>query len=219
MVTLTNSTKVSLKNSDTYIKEPQACGLNSILAILVHLNCATKINIEHIKEIFDYDEDGIRDERYRFNKLNKYLNDKQVPYRFYPSKYESLSDLYKHLNNNLPVPVFFWLKILNFTHKHYKTEYQMNLGDIFQSDNKHVLILVGYENKGEKIFFIDPSYQMPWVPQSDTDLSKHYFAVDAKDFYECTRYLKTFIEVKYLKTEAKRYSKTKPQKEKQAKLA
>ena len=53
--------------------------------------------------------------------------------------------------------VFFWLKILHFTHKHYKTDYQMSLGDIFQSDNKHVLILVGYENKGERIFFIDPS--------------------------------------------------------------
>ena len=94
----------------------------------------------------------------------------------------------------------------------------MSLGDIFQSDNKHVLILVGYENKGEHIFFIDPSYQMPWVSQSDTDLSEHYFEVDAKDFYECIRHLKTFIEVKYLKTEAKRYSKTKVQKERQAKL-
>jgi len=60
---------------------------------------------------------------------------------------------------------------------------------------------------------------MLWVPQSDNDLSKHYFVVDVKDFYECTRRLKTFIEVKYLKTEAKRYGRAKPQREKQAKLA
>src|SRR3989338_9430443 len=107
MATLTSSARVNLKNSDIYIKEPQACGLNSILAILVHLNCASKVNIDVIKEIFDYDKDGISDERYRFNKFNKYLNDNQVPYRFYITKYESLSDLYKHLNNKMPVPVFF----------------------------------------------------------------------------------------------------------------
>ena len=218
MVTLTSSKRVNLINSDMYLKETQACGLNSILAVLVHLKYANKISIEEIKKIFDYDAEGIHDERYKFNKLNKYLNDHQVPYRFYVTKYESLSDLYKHLNGNMPVPVFFWLKVLHFTKKHYENEYQLDLGDIFQSDNKHVLILTGYENKGEKIYFIDPSYQLPWIPQSDVDLSKHYFTLDAKDFYECTKHLKVFIEVKYLKGEAKRYIRAKPQKEKQEKL-
>jgi len=220
MVTLNKeSITLNLVNSDKYIKEYQACGLNSILALLEYYKSFNKLDVNEIKNIFNYNEDGISLERYRFNKLNTYLNKMGVPYRFYISKFESLSDLYKMLNDNQPIPIFFWIKVLNFTKKHYKNlEYQMDFGDIEQSDTKHMLILVGYANKGEKLIFIDPSYQIPWISQSTKELSKYYFLMDTKDFYECSKHIHTYICIKFLKSEVKRYDKTISAKETQQKL-
>jgi hypothetical protein len=218
MATLTNSVKLNLTNSSGFVKEYQACALNSILLILEHFKCGGKVSIDEIKAIFDYDKDGISNEKYRYNKLNTYLVEKQIPYRFYISKFDSLNDLYKHLNNKTPVPVFFWLKVLNFTKKQYKTAYQLDFGDVDQSENKHALVLVGYDAKGEKLLFLDPSYQLPWIPQAEQDLTKHYVSLDAKDFYECAKSIKTFVEVRFLKVEAKKYKKARVVKEKQETL-
>ncbi len=218
MGTLKDSFIINLKNSDIYIKEYQACGLNSILAILEHLGYINKVDINDLKVIFDYDHEGIRDERYIFNKFNTYLKQKEVPYSFSVRKFESIQDIHKNLSNNIPIPVFFWLKVLDFTRKHYKNEYQLDFGDIHRSDVKHVLLFVGYKSKGDEILFIDPSYQMPWISKNEKDLLNHYFKLDKKDFYECIKQIKAFIEVKYLKTEAKKYNNKRKEQEKQEKL-
>jgi hypothetical protein len=219
MASLKESEIIDLKLSTNYIREYQACGLNSILAIIHHYASCDNIDITEIKSIFSYNEDGISNEKYRYNKLNSFLSTKRIPLKFYIKRYDSIQDLQKQLNIGYPVPIFFWMSVLNFTKKHYKNlEYQIDFGDVFQSDVKHVLMLVGYKEKGDKILFIDPSYQLPWIPLSEKDIRKHYFSLNKKDFYESTKHIKTFIEVKYLKGEAKGYKGTLPAKEKQEKL-
>ena len=210
---------VRISKSLNLVNEYQACALNSILTIIHNSGFGDKISVDEIKNIFDYDHEGISSEKHRFYKLNTYLNNCKVPYRFYIRKYGSLQELYKYLNIQGPVPVFFWMNVLQFTKDKYKNmEYQLNFGDVFQTDNKHVLLFVGYDKAGEKIFFIDPSYQLPWIGQKE-DLQKYYFELSIKDFYECTKRLKILLEVKYSKVYEKKYKREKTKKkEKQLEL-
>jgi len=94
------------------------------------------------------------------------LREKNVPYLFRVQNYSSLDDLYPLLTGNqngiqLPVPVIFQMRILKIIQSQFKSEYTLDLGDVFQSGNKHILLFVGYDDEKEELYFIDPSYQLP----------------------------------------------------------
>ncbi|MFW6450508.1 MAG: hypothetical protein ACOCZ6_05630, partial [Nanoarchaeota archaeon] len=186
---------LDMKKSEHLIREYQACGLNSIITILESFVYMQNVNIEEIKRIFKYDDEGIHNMRYVYRKFNTYLAQQQVPLKFNIRKFSSLQDIYKALHMQGVVPVFFKMKILHFTKKLYRNlDYQLSFGDVFQDDNKHILIFTGYDRKGEKIYFIDPSYQLPWI-NSKASPRTHYFELPQKVFYECIKNIKVFMEV------------------------
>lgn len=215
---LNNKHEVKIRKADGLISDYQACALNSIITILDKYDYLGKIDVDKVKNIFDYNEDGIHNMQYRYRKFNTYLSENKVPLKFNIKRYNSLQDIYRALHTQGAVPIFFWINVLHFTKDKYKNlDYQISFGDVFQNDNKHVLIFVGYDRKGEKILFIDPSYQIPWSKGND-DLCKHYFELDIKDFYQCTKDLKIFIEAKISKSNMKKYKKEKDYNKKQTKL-
>lgn len=204
--TLTPKQKLRLKRPKNLVREYHSCGINAILMILHNLGYKNTISIEELNDIFDYSE-GIWLEQHRFRKLNKLLDAKKIPYRLQISKYNQLQDLFKQLKHSL-VPVFFWMKVLNFTPKSYKdVATQIHFGDIHQDENLHILLMTGYDQNKDVVYFLDPSYQLPWIKSSTTDLQNHEFTLKKIEFYECVTNLKTFIEVKYLPTMAKSYKK------------
>lgn len=209
---------VEIKKSDFLASEYQACALNSIITILDTAGYMPKVDIDEIKDIFDYNEDGVHNMKYIYRKFNSYLADKKVPLRFNIRSYSSLQDVYKALHNQGIVPIFFWMKILHFTQKLYTNlDYQVSFGDVFQDDNRHALIFTGYDKKGDKIYFIDPSYQLPWL-NSNSPPKDNYFELPIKDFYECTKNLKIMMEVKISKADMKKYKKEEAKNKEQVKL-
>ncbi|HIH24727.1 TPA: hypothetical protein HA251_06865 [Candidatus Woesearchaeota archaeon] len=207
---------ITVTSCPDLVKETQACGLNSIIIILSNLGYDRVITTDELKKIFEYDQEGISDEHHRFNKLNALLNDRKVPYRFHVRKYTSHNELFSYLRDHCPVPVFFWMKILAYTKKHYCTlEYQTDFGSVFESGNKHLLLLVGWDD--QDMIFIDPSYQAPFV--GATPLKNHYFKLPTLEFYQSVTRLKSFIEVRYSLADEKRYKKESLHKEKQRALA
>lgn len=204
---LTPKRKLSLKRAPDLLKEYQSCGINSILTILHNLGHPSIITIEDLKKIFDYTEEGIALEQYRFRKLNALLDAKKIPYKFRISKYRSLQELFKQLDIS-PIPVFFWMKVLEFTPKTYKdVEFQFQFGDVHQDKNQHILLMIGYDQEKEEVYFLDPSYQLPWLKSSVSSLQGHEFALKKKAFYECVSQLKTYMEVVYSPAVAKSYKK------------
>ncbi|MFH1638155.1 MAG: hypothetical protein ABIB71_07040 [Candidatus Woesearchaeota archaeon] len=198
--------KVKLTNPRGLVREYQACGVNAIITILHHLGYDDQVTAEEIKEIFEYSSEGINLESHRFNKLNCLLKQKKIPYGFYIKKYTALQDLYPLLDKQGPVPVFFLMKVLQFSQRYYvNLEYEPHFGDVFQSYNLHVLLFVGFNQSKDEILFIDPSYQMPFIRPTEKDLTKHYFKLDKKQFYGTTRGVKTAILVKYSLSDHKRY--------------
>lgn len=204
---------ITLQRPQGLVRENNACGLNSIITLLDIIGFKDKVAIESLKKNFDYNSEGISYERNCFHKLNMLLREKNVPYLFRVQNYSSLDDLYPLLTGNqngiqLPVPVIFQMRILKIIQSQFKSEYTLDLGDVFQSGNKHILLFVGYDDEKEELYFIDPSYQLPFIEENEKDLSSYYVKLSKEDFYKNIKGIKTIIYAYYSKSYAKKYKKS-----------
>lgn len=75
MSTLEKENFVKIKKSDNLIQDFQGCGINSLITVLRHIKKDNKISVDDVKKIFDFDKDGISEERHRFNRFNNLLKD------------------------------------------------------------------------------------------------------------------------------------------------
>lgn len=204
---LNNFHPKALERPKNLLRETQACGINSILLVLQSLGHGNSVTVEELVEIFDYDSDGITLQQYRFQKLNELLDKREIPYRFHIRKFTSLQELLGRLSIS-SVPVVFWMKVLRFTPRtHRDCEYQVRLGEVHESDNHHILLMTGLDNESEHVYFLDPSYQIPFLNPSIKSLEKHSFPISKNEFYESASGLKTYLEVSHSTTSAKRYKK------------
>lgn len=171
-----------------------------------------KVSAGELERIFDQTHEGISYEKYRFHRLNTLLRERNVPYLFAVRNYASLDDLYPRLNQerngvSIPLAVVFHMRIINIIHEQFRIKYEFNWGDIFQTGNKHILLFAGYDNDKEELYFLDPSYQLPFIDQSDKDLTPHYIKVNKRDFYKNVEGIRAMICAEYSKRLAKKYSK------------
>ena len=195
-------------------KETNACGLNSLIVMLDAIDPNHKITVDELKQIFDQTHEGISYEKNRFHRLNTLLRERGIPYLFAVRNYASLDDLYARLDRDqngvqIPLPVLFNMRILWIIKEQFKIKWEINWGDVFQATNEHILLLTGYDDEKEELYFIDPSYQLPFIDQSDKDLTLHYIKVNKKDFYKNVEGLNAAICGEYQKRLAKKYSKDK----------
>ena len=220
MSSLTESKLIKLKKPKDLIEDFQGCGINSLLTLLEHIEPRHKISIDKCKKIFDYDKDGISEQRHRFNRFNNLLKDHKIPYKVYRSTFNSHQEVLKHLN--LPVPIYFSMKVIHFIKDKFKySQININFGDensLFQDPNHHLLLLVGYEESGKKLYFVDPVYQLPYYNNEDLSNKSKLCVLNTKQFYECVKYIKSFIELRFLQKLEKGYKKEKNKTEKQSRL-
>lgn len=206
---------IKFKKVGGLLEDQEACGINSFISLIMDKFPKSTITVEELKTIFDYDDEGIRRENYRFNKLNQRLSKDQCPFKIYESSFSSIQDLFEQLHSGTGVPVFMNMEVI----ERFKSKFDYpgrkfnwgNPGDLFRTDNVHMLILVGYEEKGEKLYFLDPSYQLPYLSEKDLNTKGKMLSLDAKDFYHYVRTHNLFIEVKLSKRLAKKFKKSKEQ--------
>lgn len=211
MVTLDEEKFIELKKSENLIEDFQGCGVNSLITVLTHINPSNGIEVDEIKKIFDFDKDGISEERHRFNRFNNLLKTKELPYKIYFENFNSIQDVLKHLK--FPVPIYFKMSVIKFIKDKYKySPVSFNFGNedaLFDNPNHHLLLLVGYDKKGERLYFIDPVYQLPYYSEQDLLNKSKLCILNSKDFYECSKNIKAFIEVKFISTLDKQFKKAK----------
>jgi len=194
---------VKIKKVEGLLEDQEACGINSILTLIKGLFPKSTITVEELKEIFDFDDEGIRRENYRFNKLNQRLSQDNCPFKIRESKFSSVKELFQQLSINVPVPIIMGMEIIEqfkekFDYPHRKFNWG-NPGDLFRTYDPHIMVLVGYEESGEKLYFIDPSYQLPYLTEQDLNRKTNLLELNARDFYQYVRSHYLFMEVKYSK--------------------
>jgi len=195
---------ITFKNSGNLIKEYSGCGINSLLVLLDNLCPKHNITSDQLKEIFKYNDEGIRHERYRFNKLNSVLNSNGIPLKFYKKPFNTWQELFVLLKNNCPIPIFFSMKIIDFIKDKFKySGMTFNFGNVFMDENQHLLLFMGYDAKKELLYFIDPIYQLPYYYQNYINDKKKLVTLTTKQFYECTKHTKSYIEINQQKIKKK----------------
>lgn len=211
MVTLDDERLIEIKKAEGLIEDFQACGVNSLTTVLSHINPSNGVSTEDIKKIFDFDKDGISEERHRFNRFNNLLKDKEIPYKVYFSNFNSIQDVLKHLE--FPVPIYFKMGVINFIKDKYTySPVSFNFGNesaLFDDPNHHMLLLVGYDEKGETLYFVDPVYQLPYYSEQDLLNKTKLCTLNSKEFYECSRHIKAFMEFKFVPTLDKKFKQAK----------
>jgi len=220
MSSLTESKFITLKKPKETIEDFQGCGINSLLTLLQHIEPNHQISADDCKRIFDYDKDGISEQRYKFNNFNNLLKDNKISYKIYMGTFNSHQEILKFLNH--PVPVYFSMKVINFIKDKFKySQININFGDgksLFENPNHHLLLLVGYEESGSKLYFVDPVYQLPYYSNKDLSTKEKLCVLDTKQFYECVKHIKSFMELRFHQKLEKSYKKEKKKNEKQSKL-
>ena len=220
MSLLTDSKFIKLKKTDNLIGDFQGCAINSLMTLLHSIAPGHKITVDECKKIFDYDADGISNQKYRFNKFNNLLNEHKIPFKVYKSSFNSHQEVLKYLE--FPVPIYFSMKVIPFIKDKFKySRVTFNFGDereFFESPNYHLLLLVGYDESGNRLYFIDPVYQLPYYSDKDLSSKEKFCSLDTKQFYECVRHIKSFIELKHMERLEKHYKSEKIKTEKQKKL-
>jgi len=219
MTTLNDNKMLKFKKPAEMVKDFQGCGINSLLTFLYQVSPDHKITIDELKKIFDYDADGISSERYKFNRFNTLLSEHNIPYKAFMKDFASKEDLLKYLS--IPVPVYFEMRVIKQIRDKFKySQVNLNFGDendLFNNMNLHLLLLVGYEEQGETLYFIDPVYQLPYYTDKDLSDKDKLCALSSKQFYEYTKRIKLFIELRQNAKLAKQY-KQKTKNEAQKKL-
>jgi len=204
---------VKFKKVNDLLEDQEACGINSFMSLILDKFPQSTITVDELKTIFDYDDEGIRRENYRFNKLNQRLSKDRCPFKIYESSFSSIQDLFEQLHSGTAVPVFMNMEIIErFKSRFNYPNRRFNWGnpdDLFRTDNVHLLILVGYEEKGEKLYFLDPSYQLPYLSEKDLNTKNNMLNMNAKDFYHYVRTHNLFIELKLSAKLAKKFKKSK----------
>ena len=220
MSSLTENKLIKLKKPKDVIEDFQGCGINSLLTLLEHIEPGHKISVDDCKKIFDFDKEGISEQRHRFNRFNNLLKDHKIPYKVYRSTYNSHQEVLKFLNS--PVPIYFAMKVINFIKDKFKySQVNINFGDenaLFENPNHHLLLLVGYEKAGNNLYFVDPVYQLPYYSNKDLSTKEKLCVLDTKQFYECVKHIKSFMELRFMPKLQKGYKNEKNKTEKQNRL-
>ena len=208
MAILNNSDFVTLSRVEGLLEEQQACAINSIILLIKSLFPKTTVTIEELKKILDFDDEGISIESYLFNKLNQRLSKEKCTFKLYKSKFSAVEDLIYQLSLRVPVPVYMKMEVIErfkskFDHPNKKFNWG-NTADLFKTSNIHVLLFVGYEENGEKLYFIDPCYQLPYLSGQSLNTKKVMLSLNQREFYQYAKFLNIFIEVRYLKRLEKR---------------
>ncbi|MEK6917211.1 MAG: C39 family peptidase [Nanoarchaeota archaeon] len=220
MSALTESKFIGLKKPKETIEDFQGCGINSLLTLLQHIEPTHQISVDDCKKIFGYDKDGISEQRYNFNKFNNLLKDNRIPYKIHMGTFNSHQEILKYLT--YPVPVYFSMKVINFIKDKFKySPVNINFGDgssLFESSNHHLLLLVGYEESGTKLYFVDPVYQLPYYSEKDLSTKEKLCVLNTQQFYECVKHIKSFMELRHHQKLEKSYKTEKKKNEKQSRL-
>jgi hypothetical protein len=220
MSSLTEDKLIKLNKPKDTIEDFQGCGINSLLALLEHIAPGHKISADELKKIFDYDGEGISEQKHRFNRFNNLLKDHKIPYKVYRGTFNSHQEVLKYLK--FPVPIYFSMNVIHLIKDKFKySQININFGDsnlLFNNPNHHLLLLVGYEEAGKKLYFVDPVYQLPYYSNKDLTNKNKLCVLDTKQFYECVKHIKSFMELRFIKKLEKGYKTEKKKNEKQSKL-
>lgn len=185
---------IVVKVPNDLIKEIQACQINSIKVALANIT-NTGIDNEQLKSCFDYGNDGARNEPYHFQKFGSYLRDLKIPFRIDKKTFNDVNELFPLLHKNIPIPVFFEMPILRKIIEA-KNHFKYNIGDgVYTTDKKHILLLVGYKEKGDKLLFLEPSYKLPYLNKTQTTTSD-LIEIDFKDANQNFKHIKSYIDFK-----------------------
>ena len=210
MTTLTDKKFVTVKKSDNLIEDFQGCGINTMITLVDMVAPNHKITIDELKKAFDYDADGISYKKYRFNSFNGILKANKIPYKVYPASFNSHQEILKELNN-LPVPIFLSMRVIQFIREKFKySSKNINFGDendLFESPNQHILLLVGYEQSGQVLYFLDPVYQLPYYDPKDLSNKGKLATLNLQQFYECSKGIKSYISLRYIERLSKHFKK------------
>lgn len=183
------------------------CGINSILTLTYNLPSEQKIEIDAIKEIFKFDSEGIRNEKYLFNKLSTLLSKKKCPCKIFRKDFNSKKELIEQLEKtNLPVPVYFDMEVLKKINPIVKkfTSYEYNDKDTYLTNNQHILLLVGYSHEKKHLYFIDPNYILPSFKDEKTlKIQNALIMITDTELYQLTKQVQIYIELKCNKKETK----------------
>jgi len=185
---------VKLKLAKNLLREQQACQINAIHASIFHVS-RKEIEFEKLKKIFRYDEDGASNEQHRFQRFNNFLNDNKIPYRTRKDHFAHINETFTLLRNGIPVPIFFHMDVLELIKDQFKSGYKFNIGEkVYSSNNKHILLLVGYEGNGERLLFLDPVYQLPYFDK-DVIEKNDMLVIDFKKTLYYYRDIKSYIGI------------------------
>ena len=94
MTTLKSSCFIKIKKVESLLQDQEACGINSIITLIKTYNPGTGITVEDLKEIFNFDQEGISRELYRFNRCNQLLAKNKCPVKIYQSSFVSTMNLF-----------------------------------------------------------------------------------------------------------------------------
>jgi len=220
-MTLKDSNFIKIIKVKDILIDQEACGINSIITLIKTLFPKTTITIEELKKIFNYDDEGISREDYRFNRLNQRLSKDKCTFKIYESKFSGFQELFRQLSLKTPVPIIMNMEVIERfkdRFKYPKVNFNWgNSGDLFRTEKTHILLLVGYENKGEKLYFIDPSYQLPHLLQEDLNNKTKMLSLSAREFFQYAKSHMLFISIKHSKRLEKKFKRINA-KEKQKKL-
>jgi hypothetical protein len=219
MKTLKRNVLVTLAIPANLLPDQQACQINALKTALDNIT-KKDMDIENLKKIFDYDDVGSLHEQYHFQKLNNYLNDEKIPFRTVKDHFNDISQLFPLLSENVPVPVFFGMEVLKLVGQKLPG-YKMSVGNgVYNDNNKHVMLLVGYKDAGDKLLFADPVYQLPLMKGSklkESDMIELSF----KEAFQHYKHYKSYVRIKldkYRVREFKQSSANNAPKERQEKL-
>lgn len=184
-----------------------ACLFNSILTIVKNLKCVKHFPKTEIEDLFGYDsKDGIWNEKYKFQRLNTRLKEKKCLCKLYHQGFRGKKDLFQQLESlDLPVPVFFDICILD----EIKPKIKETTGIIFSdgldtsliNDTFHILLLVGYGNYGNDLYFIDPNYMLLDYDEEDLKSLSKIIIINTEKFWQYVAKPKQYVQIKCTKKE------------------
>ncbi len=183
-----------LPPSEHLFRRTMACAVNSMIFLLAQEG--KHMPLEEIIAIMKPDSVGVDNSPAVYQRLSKEWRAREYGITPQYSKWKTKEQLLRELRDKKTgIPVLFHMYVLDFIKKYLELDGRTFVfEDLWDSHDKHILILVGFDPVGNELLFVDPSYQLPWY--TEEQIKSNIIRISSKDFSECTKNYKTFIKVR-----------------------